>query len=180
MARAQPQPTLSSGALPVVLNMISNNVATDLHGPANSGVQNQGHALNLSANPISGNSGVQAFAVTTANATLGQLGLVSNFTATVWFKMSALTTNLINNSTRFFTLATNGVTENGGLNTIGLNISVGAGGIATFPKNAINALFGNAPPTIPPVYYDFPTNEWLFVAMTYDSVSGTRIGLFRQ
>lgn len=50
--------TTSSGALPVVLNMVSGSglAAVDLHGPANSGVQNQGHSLNLSTNPISGNA----------------------------------------------------------------------------------------------------------------------------
>ena len=50
--------TISSGALPVVLNMVSGSglAAVDLHGPANSGVQNQGQSLNLSTNPISGNA----------------------------------------------------------------------------------------------------------------------------
>ena len=50
--------TTSSGALPVVLNMVSGSglAAVDLHGPANSGVQNQGQSLNLSTNPISGNA----------------------------------------------------------------------------------------------------------------------------
>jgi hypothetical protein len=38
-----------SGALSVPLNLLDfSGAATDLHGPANSGVQNQGHSLNLS------------------------------------------------------------------------------------------------------------------------------------
>ncbi len=163
--------TTSSGALPVVMTLLSNGLPADIHGPANSGVQNRGFSLNLSHNPISGNSGVQAFAVASNNTTLATLGTVGDFTASVWFKISGLTTNLINNSTRFFNLAPNGVNDNGNANSIGLNISVGNGS-ATFPKNAINVLVGSAAATIPPIYYDFPTNEWLYCAFTYTSASG--------
>ncbi len=165
----------TSAIYPVTLNMVSNNATglpVDLHGPANSGVQNTGHSLNLSANPATGNSGTQYYAVTTGNATLAQLGVVSNFTATVWFKMSSLVLNTVNNYVRFFTLATNGITDNGGNNTIGMNINVGPSGAATFPRNAIYLQLNNATPVLTPIYYNFPTNEWLFVAMTYDSVSG--------
>jgi hypothetical protein len=165
----------TSAIYPVTLNMVSNNATglpVDLHGPANSGVQNLGHSLNLSANPATGNSGTQYYAVTTGNATLGQLGVVSNFTATVWFKMSSLVLNTVNNSVRFFTLATNGITDNGGNNTIGMNINVGPSGAATFPRNAIYLQLNNVTTVSAPIYYNFPTNEWLFVAMTYDSVSG--------
>jgi len=164
----------SSAIYPVTLNMVSNTAAglpVDLHGPANSGVQNLGHSLNLSANPATGNSGTQYYAVTTGNATLGQLGVVSNFTATVWFKMSSLVLNTANNAVRFFTLATNGITDNGGNNTIGMNINVGPSGSATFPRNAIYLQLNNVTTVSAPIYYNFPTNEWLFVAMTYDSVS---------
>src|SRR5258706_10294965 len=46
----------SSAIYPLALNMLSaSSSAVDLHGPANSGVQNQGASLNLSTNPISGN-----------------------------------------------------------------------------------------------------------------------------
>lgn len=164
--------TTNTGALgPVVLNLISNGAPFDLHGAANSGIQNGGFSLNLSHNPISGNSGAQAFAVTSSNLTLASLGTVGDFTASVWFKFTALTTNLVNNSTRFFTLAPNGVTDNGNANGIGLNISVGNGS-KTFPQNAINVLVGSAAATIPPIYYNFPTNEWLFCSFTYTSASG--------
>ena len=164
----------TSAIYPVVLNLVSNTATglpVDLHGPANSGVQNQGHSLNLSANPASGNTGPQYYAVTTGNATLAQLGVVSNFTATVWFKMSSLVTNTVNNAVRFFTLATNGVTDNGGTSAIGMNINVGPSGSATFPRNAIYMLLPGGTVSAP-IYYNFPTNEWLFVAMTYDSGIG--------
>jgi hypothetical protein len=172
--------TTSSGALPVVLNMVSGSglAAVDLHGPANSGVQNQGHSLNLSTNPISGNAAANtaAYAVTTGNTTLGQLGVVSNFTATVWFKMTSLITNIANNQCRFFVLGTNGVTDDNSAatfatnNVIGMNI--GSGSSVTFPKNAIWLQLNNLPTESAAIYYDFPTNVWLFVGMTYDSVSG--------
>ena len=166
--------TTSSGALPVVLNMVSGSglAAVDLHGPANSGVQNQGHSLNLSTNPISGNpaANAAAYAVTTGNTTLGQLGVVSNFTATVWFKMTSLVTNQVNNACRFFVLATNGVTDSGSQNDICMEIGVGTG--VTFPRNSILLNLNNVASVSAPIYYNFPTNEWLFVAMTYDSVSG--------
>lgn len=164
--------TTSSGALPVVMNLISNGAPSDLHGAPNSGVQNQGFSLNLSHNPVSGNSGVQAFAVASNNTTLATLGSVGDFTASVWFKYSSLATNLINNSIRFFTLAPNGVIDNGNANSIGLDMSVPAAGANTFPRNAINVLVGSTAATIPPIYYNFPTNEWLFCAFTYTSSSG--------
>ena len=43
--------------------------------------------------------------------------------------------------------------------------------MANFPHNNVQLILAGT--TVPcPVYYDFPTNVWLFVAMTYDAVSG--------
>src|SRR5580698_6747234 len=48
----------SSAIYPLALNMLnSGGGAVDLHGPANSGIQNQGRSLNISTNPIAGNVG---------------------------------------------------------------------------------------------------------------------------
>jgi hypothetical protein len=165
----------SSAIYPVPLNMVSGaypGTPVDLHGAAGSGVQNQGHSLNMTTNSPAGNTGTQYYAATTANTTLGTgLGLVSNFTATVWFKMKSLVTNNVNNAARFFFLGTNGVTGNGGGNTIGMNINTGNSTFNNFPHNNIQLILNGA--TVPcPVYYDFPTNVWLFVAMTYDIGSG--------
>jgi len=165
--------TTSSGALPVILNLISNGAPFDLHGAANSGIQNRGISLDISHNPASGNSGVQAFALASNNATLGTLGTVSDFSASVWFKFAALTTNTVNNGDRFFMLAPNGVNDIDGnpANSLGLEFTVGNGSKG-FPQNALTVRVGTATPTIAPIYYDFPTNEWLFCAFTYTSSSG--------
>ncbi|MGH7989012.1 MAG: LamG-like jellyroll fold domain-containing protein, partial [Limisphaerales bacterium] len=158
----------SSAIYPVVLNMVSGSGAdVDLHGPANSGVQNVGTSLNLSTNNPAGNV-KGAYAFVTNSSTLGNLGVVSNFTATIWVKMSSLNTNLSNAGTRLFVLATNGVTDDGVANTIGINIQSGTGPI----PNAIAISVGNNSYVTAPIYYNFPTNVWLFIAMTYDSVSG--------
>jgi hypothetical protein len=181
--------TTSSGALPVVLNLVSNTTspnvsyAFDLHGPANSGVQETGGSLNLSGNPISGNPAAAGppaspnlptfYAVTTNNATLGTgLGLVSNFTATVWLKFTSLITNTLNNQCRFFVLGTNGVTDSGAQNDICMEFGPGAGGVKSFPQNSILLNLNNASSVTAPIYYNFPTNVWLFVGLTYDSGSG--------
>ena len=95
--------------------------------------------------------------------------MVSNFTATVWFKMTSLVTNQVNNACRFFVLATNGVTDSGSTNDICMEIGVGNG---VTPRNSILLNLNNVASVSAPIYYNFPTNEWLFVAMTYDSVSG--------
>src|SRR5271154_4011500 len=130
--------TTSSGSLPVVLNMVSSASApVDLHGGAGSGVQGVGTSLNISTNPIAGNVN-GAFALTTANNTLGLgLGLVSNFTATVWFKMTALVGNTANTGSRLFFLGTNTLTGDGVANTIGLGFGVASGtpSTVTFPVN---------------------------------------------
>lgn len=166
--------TTSSGALPVVMNLISNGAPFDLHGGANSGVQNQGTSLNISHNPISGNTGVQAFAVASNNATLGTLGTVSDFTASVWFKFASLTTNTVNNGTRFWMLAPTGINDIDGnpANGLGMEFSVGNGSKGLPTQNAISVRVGSSTPTMVPLYYNFPTNEWLFCTITYTSSSG--------
>ncbi len=110
--------------------------------------------------------------MTTANSALGGLGLVTNFTATIWFKLSGLVANLNNQGSRLFVLATNTVTDDGGINSLGMNFGLGTGGAATYPANTINLRIGNTAVVASPIYYNFPTNQWLFLAMTYDTVSG--------
>ncbi|HVU08495.1 MAG TPA: LamG-like jellyroll fold domain-containing protein [Verrucomicrobiae bacterium] len=123
--------------------------------------------MNLSTNPPAGNT-KGAYAFVTNNTTLGNLGIVSNFTATIWVKMSSLNTNLSNGGTRLFVLATNGVVDDGVADSIGINIQTGSGPT----PNAIAISVGNNHYVTAPIYYNFPTNVWLFLAMTYDSGSG--------
>jgi hypothetical protein len=162
----------SSGIYPVTLNMISSSgAAADLHGAAGSGVQGQGTALNLFTNPIAGNVN-GAYAFTANNTTLGQLGMVSNFTATIWFKMPNLFTNLANQGPRLWMMGTNGSTDLNVATTIGLQFgSRTATSQAATPADCLNA-FVSSTRISPPIYYDFPTNVWIFCALTYDSVGG--------
>lgn len=165
--------TTSSGALPVTLNMVASDgvTAVDLHGAAGSGVQGQGKALNLSTNAISGN-GAGSYAFITNNSTLGSLGVVSNFTATIWFKMPALFTNIANQGPRLWVLATNGTIDLNNATTIGMQFgSRSAASQAPTPLDDLNVFVG-ATRISPPIYYDFPTNVWMFCALVYDSVAG--------
>src|ERR1041385_6564880 len=92
--------------------------ATNLHGAANSGVQGQGRGLDFSANTEINTAGnVAGLIAFTNNCTaLGALGTVSNFTATIWFKMFKDPTNAANLGPRLFILGTNGVTDTGNAN----------------------------------------------------------------
>lgn len=165
--------TPGDAVYPVVLNMVAANgtTPTDLHGAANSGVQGQGHSMDLSANGLQGNVN-GAFALTVSNATLANLGVVSDFTATIWFKMPNLFTNIANQGPRLWVLAQPGATDLNVANTIGLQFgSRSAASQAPTPLDDLNAFVG-ATRISPPVYYDFPTNVWIFCALVYDSVNG--------
>jgi hypothetical protein len=158
----------SSAIYPLTMNLFnSSSVAVDLHGPANSGIQNQGRSLNISTNPIAGNAG-GSFAVVQNSSALGALGVVTNFTLSVWVKMPALETNTANQGSRIYNLMGTGLADIGGVNSLGFQPQLGSG---FFPKVVMRGVIGNTFIT-PAIYYDFPTNVWLFLAMTYDTVSG--------
>src|SRR5882724_2124639 len=98
----------SGGGLAVTLTMESQtaNNGVDLHGAAGSGIQGQGRALNQSTNNIAGNAaGTIAFVSNDAN--IGSLGVVSNFTATIWFKLVSPPANTVNQGPRLFIIGTN-------------------------------------------------------------------------
>jgi hypothetical protein len=163
----------ASAVFPVVLNMKNaTGVATDLHGGANSGVQNLGGSLNLNANNTVGNAN-GSWAVITNDANLGAgLGVVSDFTATIWFKMPVLFSNIANQGPRLWMIAPTGATDLNVANTIGLQFgSRSAASQAPTPLVDLNAFVGSVRVT-PSIYYDFPTNVWLYCAMVYDSVGG--------
>jgi len=158
----------SSAIYPLPMTMIyGSGTLADLHGAANSGIQGRGTSLNIVTNPIAGNA-VGSFALVTNNATLGALGVVSDFTASVWIKMSVLETNTSNQGSRIFNLMGTGISDIGGVNSLGFQPQLGSG---FFPKVVMRGVIGTTFIT-PAIYYNFPTNEWLFLAMTYDSVSG--------
>lgn len=161
----------ASAIYPLALNLVSSSgTLSDLHGGVNSGIQNRGASLNLSTNPIAGNA-AGSFAMVTNSATLGTLGVVSDFTVSVWVKMPILETNQSNQGSRILALMGQGINDIGGANSLGFQPQLTSGSTLLFPKVVMRGVVGTTFLT-PPIYYDFPTNEWLFFAMTYDSTSG--------
>src|SRR5690349_13414702 len=132
----------SSAIYPLALNMVSSSGALgDLHGGANSGIQNLGASLNLSTNPIAGNV-AGSFAMVTNSATLGALGTVSDFTVSVWVKMPNLETNQSNQGSRIVALMAQGINDIGGANTLGFQPQLTSGGTLLFPKVVMRGLVG--------------------------------------
>ncbi len=164
--------TPGDAVYPVVLNMVAANGTTpaDLHGAANSGVQGQGHSMDLSANGIAGNVN-GAFALTVSNSTLANIGAVSDFTATIWFKMPALFSNTANQGPRLWVLAPAGATDLNVANTFGLQFGSSPASPVSTPQQDLNAFVG-ATRISPATYFSFPTNVWIFCATVYDSVNG--------
>lgn len=161
----------SSAIYPLSMSMISSSGAVgDLHGGANSGIQNLGASLNLSTNPIAGNA-AGSFAMVTNSSALGAIGVVTGFTATVWVKMPNLETNFSNQGSRIYCMMGTGISDIGGANSLGFQPQLTSGATQLFPKVVMRGVVGTTFLT-PAIYYDFPTNEWLFFALTYDNVSG--------
>jgi hypothetical protein len=158
----------SSGALNVPLTLQDfAGAATDLHGAAGSGVQQQGKSLDLSTGTIAGGNGPVAQVV--GDTTLGTgLGVISNFTATIWFKQQNVLTNTGSIGPRLFVLGTNGIVDQ---NTAGQSIAV------WFQNtNAIYLKLNNSPTLAAPIYFNpLPTNVWLFVGVTYDGTNNASI-----
>jgi Carbohydrate binding module (family 6) len=160
----------ASGALgtAVTLSMeTSASAGTNLHGAANSGVQNQGRAIDFSSNPVAGNTAGN-IAYVTNNAAIGSLGLVSNFTATIWFKLGSNPTNTGNLGPRFFVMGTNGVIDSGAANSIALLYNTGSGYFSNSIIGRINTTTFSLP-----IYYPIPTGLWQFIAVVYNATNTT-------
>jgi hypothetical protein len=161
----------SAGALNLPLTLLDfSGTAVDLHGAANSGVQNQGHSLDLSAASNSGtaaNSSIPGpIAQATNNVALSSLGVISNFTATFWFKQQTVITNTQNRAGRLFIVGSNGVVNNGATtNDIMVYFQ---------STNALYLKVNNAIVSAPLYFNPLPTNEWLFVGVTYDGTNNAR------
>src|SRR5882724_7409479 len=165
----------SLGGLTVTLNMETQTpgVGVDLHGAAGSGVQGQGRSLNMSTNSIAGNvAGSIAFVTNDVN--IGSIGIVTNFTVSMWFKLVSPPTNTANQGARLFILGTNGVVDQGVTNSIAMLINTAAAPAAGFPSNAIAGRINTSQFSLP-IYYPLATNVWQFVAMTYDGGSNAII-----
>jgi len=106
------------------------------------------------------------------SSALGALGIISNFTATIWMKMPIIETNMNNQGSRIYGLMGTGLTDFGGVNSIGFQPQLAnVVGTPLSPKISMRGVVGNTFIN-PAIYYDAPTNVWLFFALTYDSVSG--------
>jgi Carbohydrate binding module (family 6) len=156
-------PSGALGAGVTLLMETSAGVATNLHGAASSGVQNQGRSIDFTSNPLSGNSAAN-IAYVTNNAALGSLGLVTNFTVTIWVKLSSNPTNTVNNGPRIFLMGTNGVNDSGQANSIALHYNTQAG---SFSNSIVGRVNGSQPSL--PIYFPYPTGLWQFFALVYDA-----------
>src|SRR5258707_3890778 len=127
----------SLGGLTVTLNMETQTAGTgvDLHGAAGSGVQGQGRSLNQSTNSIAGNV-AGSIAFVTNDIGIGSIGTVSNFTATMWFKLVSAPTNTANQGSRLFIICTHGVIDSGVTNSISMLFNTAAPS-AGFPTHTI-------------------------------------------
>ena len=88
--------------------------------------------------------------------------------------MPILETNINNQGSRIYALTGTGVADIGGINSIGFQPQLTSSSTPVFPTLCMRGIVGNVF-IYPAVYYNFPTNEWLFMALTYDSVSGNAI-----
>ena len=158
--------TTTDSVFGVSLNLVNAaGTATDLHGGTNSGVNGHGRALVFNA-ASQGGSGPLAF--TTANSAIN-FGIISNFTVTLWLN-PATTLDLASTWPRYFILGTNGITDYGVSNSLGLvndaNICQPAGTTALNAYintyNVSQTAWGG---------FNTPTNQWSFLAVTYDGSS---------
>jgi hypothetical protein len=158
-----------AGALNVPLTLLNAaGAAMDVHGGANSGVQNQGKALDFTAAVETAGPTLNGpIAQATNNATLGTLGVVSNFTACIWFKEQTVITNTGNVGPRLLIMGTNGIVDqNGAFQSIAL----------WFQTTNVLYFRLNASIISTPFYFNpLPTNVWLFAAVTYDGTNDAKI-----
>lgn len=160
-----PDGALGTGIPLTVLNFTG--AATDFHGGAGSGVQGTGQSLNFSSAVNAGtaaNSVINGpLAYTTNNSTLSGLGVVTNFTATIWFKQFSTITNTQNRGGRLFMLGGTNVTDN--------NFSTNGISLAFQTTNALYFKLNNVIISAPTYFNPLPTNVWLYVAMVYDGTN---------
>jgi len=161
--------TASGGALNVPLSLLNaGGTATDIHGAANSGVQGQGKSLDYTATTeTTGPTLNGPIAQALNNATLGSLGVLSNFTATIWFKEQTVITNTGNIGPRLFIMGTNGVADQGA--------GPGVLGLWYQTTNTLYFRLNNSIVSTPFYYTPLPTNIWLFAAVTYDGSNDVRL-----
>jgi len=179
--------SLNAGAFHATLAMYNPaGTAADLHGAAGTGVTNTiatdlTRAMDFSSavTPSQTNQPVGNAAGTTQNnavvaadlndttlgAGLGNAGTISNFVVTLWFKQKAMMPAGANIGPRLWILnaGTAGVDSGANANTLGLKFQA---------NNQIYFQFGADTVTVGPAQASpYPTNKWLFMAITYDGTN---------
>lgn len=186
--------SLNAGAISTTLTMRNPaGTATDLHGAVGSGVTNNVatdliRAMDFTSDLVpsqtnqpanstqvvnsAGNADV-ASDVDAALAQLGNNGIVDNFVITMWFKQPAMMLNGSTIGPRLWILNANSGTGTGGVDSGG---SANCLGLKFQQNNQLYFQFGTDGTTIGPALASpFPTNKWLFIAITYD---GTNFSMY--
>ena len=133
-------------------------VPDDLHGVPGSGVGGYGQSLNLADSSMGGNG---SLALVT-NETAASIGNLKAFTLAFWIKPAS--SLLASTFPRFFTLGTNGIIDRGVPNSLQL-LSNG-----NLQSGTSVQVFINTTQTSTTAFgaFDMPSNQWSFLALTYD------------
>jgi hypothetical protein len=161
-----PSETNSGGANLTLLLLNSGRIATDYHGAPGSGVSGLARALDFSSDANGGTANnmlLGALARSASQPNLG-FGIVTSFTATVWFKLDSMFTNTLNRGGCVFLVGTNGVVDAGNTNCVSLQFFDPTQLQYKISTNTVGVAFGSR----------VPTNTWLFYAIVYDGIS-TRV-----
>jgi hypothetical protein len=183
--------SLNPGAISAILTMFNpaGTTAVDLHGAVGSGVTNNAvtdltRAMDFTSDltpsqtnqPAASNAGDTAngnavvavdLGDTTLGSNLGNGGTINNFVITMWFKQPAIMPNGANIGGRLWILnaGTAGVDSGGSANSLGLKFQ---------GNNQLYFQFGADTVTVGPALASpFPTNKWLFIAITYDGTNAS-------
>jgi hypothetical protein len=184
---------LNPGALQATLTMYNpaGTTAVDLHGAVGTGVTNltavdTNRAMDFTSdvtptqvdqpagNTTGKTEGNAVVAVdvgdTTLGANLGVGGVISNFVISMWFNQAAMMPSGDETGPRLWILnatsgSAGGVDSGGSANSLGLKFQA---------NNQLYFQFGTDTATLGPALGSpFPTNEWLFVAITYDGTNAS-------
>jgi len=164
------------GTIDVSLDMtIDGTTPGDLHGALGTAPDNKSRSLDMTTNTVPaqddtqpGNSQNPSAAVSTANnpalAALGQSGTISNFVCTFW--MNSALGLATGNGARIFILGPDDVSANT-YNGAGV-FSIRWYSDSTIPNNEFALWFGGGSDIIFGLPFNVPTNQWLFVAISWD------------
>jgi fibronectin type 3 domain-containing protein len=158
----------SAGGANVTLNMLNmSGAAADFHGTPGGGVSGLNVALDFSTNSdFSGSlNNPQNGPIAENTSTALNFGVLSAYTATIWFK--PLTPEFYGSGhyTRIFTLGQNGTLDKGVANSLGVFWNNSTSINCAF--NTGLSLAGSVQPGA------FAVGQWYFIAVTYDGSTAT-------